>query len=39
VPGRLPASMAFAEAYPLDGSAVKAAAVHGGTPAGSAASA
>jgi hypothetical protein len=33
VPGRLPASMAFAEAYPLDGSAAKAAAVHAGTPA------
>jgi hypothetical protein len=33
VPGRLPASMAFAEAYPLDGSASKAAALHAGTPA------
>lgn len=30
---RLPASIAFAEAFPVDGSASKAAALHAGTPA------
>ncbi|GJE11354.1 MULTISPECIES: hypothetical protein [Methylobacterium] len=32
VPGRMPASLAFAEAYPLDGSAPKAPAIHAGGP-------
>ena len=33
IPGRVPASLAFAEAYPLDGSAPKPPATHAGAPA------
>ena len=33
VPGRVPASVAFAEAYPFDGTAPKAPAVHASAPA------